>query len=323
MGHIRGVKKLVVERRNRGIGSGPLNQEVIADRDADESDESLAESLAEAALSIIRRDSVVPRSRNSPIKGQIGPWEGVVLLYTDAKKAVATLPILIEDPSSEVSAEAEMVAMAGELRKTFAAMAQGVVTIYGALGRREKHQAKMFKAMATGQAQLSKSASKWKFKERQAHEETEQADIAARERTAKRKFFWEAVESIGVEWKDVGEIWSKYYTMNRAPGDPKKKPPVKPTPEECAKVFGGPKHEIFEKQYPCDDGEMRSLRSIVGEMIAEPDLSRRHQLAKLLVQVGAKIPDSKSELQAAFLGAGLLPERIMEIVAWLSLPITF
>jgi hypothetical protein len=326
--HCKDLTRLVVERRNRGPASGPLSKKILVKRGDEETDDELVGSCVDQTFAVIMRDARVPRGRGPhPNAGLVGPWEGAVLVFVkkDAKKPIDTLPVHIEYPEELLapSVDSELVKMASAFTKSNEAMATKLIAIYGQLGKREKHQARMFKAMAIGQVGLSKSASKYKYREAKEREETERADIAARERTARRKFFWEAVESIGVEWKDVGEIWSKYYTHNRSPGDGKKTPPpTRPTEEECKKIFEGSQREHFERQHTLSDGSTTSVRALVAQMIAEPDFSRRQALAKLLTECSSKIPDREKVLRAAFGESKIDAERAMSIIAWLSLPIT-
>ena len=329
--HFKGLRTLVVERRNRGAGSGPLPTVVDVERDPAETDDECIASVVDEVIKIIDRDAARPRGRgaNPANVGQVLQWEGAVLLFGDApkksgaRKPLDTLEVVIEDPDSFRAAtyQDEAVAIMKETRLFFTDAAKGIVTIYNSLGKREKHQAQMFKAMATGQAKLSKSSAKWKFKERQEQEETERADIAARERTAKRNFFWSAVKTFGENWADVGEIWSRYYTQGRKPGDAPPPPPTQPTEEECAAVFGGKYSDTFERQYNTPEGP-RSLRTVVAEMCSEPDFERRRELSKLFLIVAAQIPDAQKTLRAALVAA-VEEKRAQAIVAWLALPVSF
>ena len=325
--NLEGVQSLVVERRNRGPSSGPLPQVVDVDRDAGESDEDLVSSLVDELLPVIRRDAVKPRGRGPhPNAGVVAQWEGAVLAYGNAAKKgkpklLDTLLVEIENPEHLATVESEGIAIMKEARGFFSDATKGLVAVYGALGKREKYQAKMFKAMATGQTALSKSSAKWKFRERREQEETERADIGARERTAKRNFFWSAIESIGVEWKDVGEIWSRYYTAGRKPGDPAPPPPTKPTEDECRKIFGGRHSEVFERQYDTGEGR-QSLRTVVATMVAEPDFERRRVLSRIFLAVALQIADAKNLLRQALL-EHVNEQRAQAIVAWLALPVTF
>lgn len=327
--HCKALTRLVVERRNRGPASGPLSKKILVKRGDDETDEELVSSCVAQVLSVVMRDARVPRGRGPmPNAGLVGPWDGAVLLFgKDAKKPLDTLPVHIEYPEELLAPtpESELVKMANANTKLVEGVGTKLVAIYRELGKREKYQAQMFKAMARGQVGLSKSAAKYKYRSQREHEETERADIAARERTAKRKFFWEAVESIGVEWKDVGEIWSRYYThtTTTADGEKKKKEaPKRPTADECDKIFGGKQREHFEQQHTLADGTTTSVRAIVAQMLAEPDFARRQVLAKQLTECSSKIPERESVLRAAFAGAKIDTERALSIIAWLSLPIT-
>lgn len=319
--HFKGLHVLVVNRADRGPASGPLKSKIWCEPDDGENTDELVASLVDEALNIIRRDSLRPRGRDTPNAGRIGSWSGSVAFFAkDEKKPLDVYEIHIEDPSVVATMESEVVAMMKEFRLLFGGINSGLVSIYSALGKREKQQAKLFGAVAKSQSKLSKNGAKYKYKAQREHEETEREDIGARERTAKRKFFWSAVESIGVEWKDVGEIWSKYYTLGRKPGDPPQKPPQKPTTEECAKVFAS--DDIFEKPYNTSEYGEVSIRAIAAQMIAEPDFTRRQLLAKALTEIGKQIPDVKTKLGNALIAA-LGPERALEVVAWFSLPVTF
>lgn len=318
--HAKGVHVLVVNRLDRGPGTGPLKSRVYADRDEAETPEELAASLTDETMKLIVRDAMRPRGRGAKNPGEIGPWVGSVQLFDKAeRKPLDTLAIHIEDPQGVVTAESEIVAMMKEQRAFFTNMNTGVVAIYTALGKREKQQAKLFGALAKAQGRMSKSAARWKYKTVKEQEKTERDDVGSRERIAKSKFFWSAMETGLAEWVDVAEIWSKFYTVDRKPGEPRPAPPTRPTHEECTSIFS--KDEIFEKQYPTDEGD-KSVRAVVAEMIVEPDVARRIVLAKLLVRVAAQIPNALARLEAAIVSAIESEARRRSIVAWLRLPIT-
>lgn len=338
--HLGALRTLVVQRRNRGPLSAPLPSVVDVERDPSESDEDLLSSIVDDTLAIIRRDALKPRGRNTPNAGTIAQWEGDVILLGDAvvdekkkakprddskparQKELDRLPIEIEDPEAMAQTiESQTVAIMKEARLLLAGERAGIVSIYDALGRREKHQAKMFKSMAQGQASTSKGTAKYHYLERREAEQTEREDIAARERTAKRNFFWSAVETFGENWHDVGEIWSRYYTQGRKPGDPPKPAPTKPTPDECDRIFGGTHSETFEKVYDTSEGK-QSIRSVVAQMIAEPDFERRRAWTKVFLQVGMQIPNAKNVLKQALL-EHVDEDRAQAIIAWIALPVSF
>lgn len=321
--HAKAVRTLVVNRLDRGPASGPLKTRLKVERDAAESEAELVEAMVDAVMKLVMRDAMRPRGRGASPEnvGTVGAWSGeLVLLDKAGKKLGSPLKIDIEDPSEGPSRESELVSILKEVRLLYAGERAGLVAIYGALGKREKQQAKLFGAVAKSQSRLSKSAGKYKYRTEKERQQTEREDIAARERSAKRKFFWEAVESIGVEWKDVGEIWSKYYTVGRKPGDPKKKPPQKPTLDELTSVFS--RDEVFEKHFSTTDEGVTSMRTLAAQMIAEPDFERRRTLSRAMAEIGKQIPDIRAKLETAMLAA-LTPQRALEIAAWFKLPVTW
>lgn len=326
--HVKAATGVRIERRKLGAGSGPLVESVEAERDDGESDDDLVESVVAQTLAVIRKDMARPRGRNTPNHGRVTAWSGVAMVVDRRrpvdKRVLDQIPLEVEDPDAFVSVENESALMLKASRETLKSMGDVVVAIYRASEKRDKAFAKMSARLAKSIGKSSKAAGRWGYKKAKVDAETERHAETARERAAKSRHFWEAFESVGVEYKDVVAVWSKYWTRERRPGDPPPAAPTRPTPDEMRKVFGDGK---FDDRYTVegDDGRAEqgvTLQGVIAEMVAEPDARRRQQLASKLARVmGAMSSETRDALKLRMLQA-LGEARALEIAAWLSLPVT-
>lgn len=237
-------------------------------------------------------------------------------------------------PTPKPTRDSEITSLIGAMRTTIESLGKQVIDIARAKVQLGKAEAKMMRRMAKYNGRAMKNDRKWKFKIGKEREKTERAREAALERAARSRHRWEAFESLGSEYKDVFEIWSKWYTDGTAPGrrGGKRATPQRPTRAELDKVFrdgvdefkvdGRSFAEVFDPLY-----------AIVSEMIEHPDVQARIALAKRArdfiegkpgrdgARVGGLSKDAQNALRMRMLSVlGL--ERCKEVAAWISVPVS-
>jgi len=249
-------------------------------------------------------------------------WKGEVQIIGDigvANKArvLARVPLTIDGgtPQPKPTRDSEITGVIGALRVLVTDLGGTVVKIANAKGLEHESIANLVASVAKAQSKTYKKRGKWKWK---MHKETEKtARETEREHSAasRSRDRWNAFETFAEEYKDVAELWSLYFMKGG------KEMPKRPTPEEVEKVFnaeasekidGRPISEVFD-----------TIRAIVSEMIAEPDVKRRCALAKKDLKKAINAL-SKTEQDAMKVRMIMLlgAERVSEISAWLSLPIS-
>jgi hypothetical protein len=336
--YLKGARGVVIERENRGAGSGRLVEHIEIDpNDGKPADETIDEAV-KLTLEIIHRDASAPLGRTAKRAGQVIPWQGVATIVDDKQKPLgAPLKVKIEDPDAFTSYELEGVALLKTARELVGGMADAVVKIYNASARRDRAVAKMVATTAKASSKTNRKAGKWAYRSEKERERTERNrdDQQARQRMSANR--WDAWEAISAEYKDVAEIWSRYWTRNRKPGDPAPPPPEKPTAAEIENVFTD--ETIDGPRVPALDGALEieiecppkitgtgkaehcNARKLVAEMIVETDAKRRMQLARRLGYVTAHWPQATKNSFKLRVLEKLGMERAEEVAAWLSLPV--
>lgn len=260
------------------------------------------------------------------------PWAGIVEIIGEADERkggrppiLATVKVKLDDTgdaSPKPTRDSELTGVLGALKSIIEGMGVSIVKIANAKGAQEEATARLYTEIADSQRKLMSADRKWDYKIEKERQETEREVESGRASAAKSRAFWDAFESTAVEYKDLVEIWSRYYTQNRKPGDPGRAAPKAPTIDEIGRVMAD---ETFEKETLIvdEDGQStHSMRGLVAEMIAEPDFKRRLSLAKrlrlVLVAQDKETQDALKLKMLSELGA----ERAQEVAAWLSLPVT-
>jgi len=324
--HAKALTGVRIERRNRGAGSGPISEAVEVERDDGETDDELVESVVVRVVAVVKRDAARARGRNTPNAGRVASWCGVVVLLdsrgkTKKERELAEIPLDIEDPDAFVSIENEAAMLVKSARELVAAFGATTVNHERVWVSREKQLAKRDKQYAKAMQRLSgalKSSGKWDYRKRKEREKTERSNEKHRARQAKSKHIWEAVESVGSDYKEVATIFATWWTTHATPGGPPPAPPMPPTPAEVAEVLGD--HEQFEKRYDLA-GESVSVKALVAEMLAQQDARQRMRLGKLLLALLNAMPAADAQLLKLCMVSKLGKKRALEVATWLSLPV--
>lgn len=268
-------------------------------------------------------------------------WKGEIELLGDTAangraRVLARVKIDLHGgtPTPKPTRDSELTGVIGAMRQTINDLGKQVVEIAKTKVQMGKAEAKMVRRMAKYNGRATKNDRKWKWKMHREEQKTERAREEALERAARSRHRWEAFESIGVEYKDVFEIWSKWYTEGTAPGrrGGKRTVPQRPTRKELDAVFrdgvdklavdGRPFSEVFDP-----------LHAIVSEMIEHPDVQARIALAKRARDFleGAEGKDGKRRGGLNEAGQNALRMRMLavlgidrcrEVAAWISLPVS-
>lgn len=313
--HLPEVKMLRAQRKRGARARFPaLTNRPSISVDEGERPEEIAREAAEDILQIIATDA------------DGDAWAGDVALLGEATnfgkaKVLKTIEVEIEgdDPQPKPTVQSEVIGTMAAMRETISKMGDAVVKIANAKGLEHESIAQLVASVAKSQARVEITSGKWAFRAEKEKQETERIREQAHRDAAQTKYRWEAFETFMEEAKEPITIWSKYFTQDRKPGDPKKPPPKKPTQEEMDAVFSV---ADFEQHVSMEDGSTTTIRTVITEMVAEPDPKRRVAHARTLVQVLNRLPpEVQQALKLAFLSK-LGQERALEIGAWLSLPLT-
>jgi hypothetical protein len=259
-------------------------------------------------------------------------WRGEVELLGDAydgggrragqPKVLATIPIKLDSgaPAPKPKREDEITSVITSLSKTIDGLGAVLVKVGQSKADEVQAYANMVKAVADSVTERTSADRKWDYKIERERQETDRMREEQLGKASRSRAMWEAFDSIGTEYKDIFEIWSKYYTRGRSPGDPANPPPSRPTAAEVAQVFdapnltidGTPFSEVFDP-----------MRAIISEMIAEADPKRRAQLARgpLRDALASLTPNAQQALKLRMLGV-LGEKRCEEVAAWLTLPVS-
>lgn len=250
-------------------------------------------------------------------------WNGDVdLLGEDTRfgkaKVIASVDVSIEGeivPSAaSVKSRAEADAMTS-LAKTVDGLGTALVKLANAKASDAEAMSKIVAAFGESMGRDRK----YEYKIAKEHEETEREDIKERAATTRAKVRWNAFETLVEEGMDVAEIWSKWLTQGRKPGEPMPDPPKPPTKEECDRVFKDPR---LETPVTLPDGASANVHTLVREMIGEGNIKRRFLLARTLLKVLNGLPKDVADLLKVTMAVELGEKRAVEVAAWLSGPIT-
>lgn len=337
--HEAKVTRVRIERRNRGAGSGPISSSVAVVRDTENPDApgEVVDQLVDKVVAIIRRDSGVPRGRETKNAGKVAAWHGAAVLLDESKsKSKPTVldeaTLELDDPAEHWNPENELISITRVMTDGYAKMSAATGNLHRWSAQREKAQAKrdreiarLFKAFGKMMGKGSKYDAKARRKEAEKDIEVERARAEA----SKSKYFWGAVETTGEAWHDVALAWTNYYTAPKEPGEGERGMPRPPTHDELEKVCTTPDPrdpkaprvaiEDFERRVELD-GEQVSVRSLLGEVIAESDVKRRKGLTGKLLALFNRAPAVAMLFKARVVGE-LGAARARELAAWLQLPV--
>lgn len=324
--YITDVRELrAVPARKADQRARPLAEKVPVVIDRQEDLDALSEDCTRRILDIIR----------TAANGET--WRGEVHLLGDnganhRRVVIKAVPVLIEgdtpSTSKPTTRESETVAVLKACADTMKSqqttidgLGKALVTTANALSDEKNAHAKMFKRMTKVAGRVLRGDRKWKYKMRKESEKTDRQREKSRERAAATHARWDAFEVATTEYKDVIEIWSRYFTRGRKPGDPTRPPPTRPTVDELKKIFdpteeitvdGRPFREVFDP-----------IRAIISEMISESDVKRRIEIAKeQLVPTIKKLSNTAKDAMKLRILQQLGMDRAEEVSAWLSLPVT-
>jgi hypothetical protein len=310
--HAAAVRTLRAQRKRGPKARSPaLTTRIEVQIDPEEIPEEIAREAADAIMKVIENDAAGEQ------------WSGFVDLLGDntrfgKARVIASVGVELDGehvPSPAVAkARAESDSMAAQA-KTIEGLGAALVKVANAKASDAEAMAKIFATLGD----VHRSDRKWDYKMEKERQETEREEIKERAATTRAKARWDAFETLLEEYKDVAEIWSKWFTMHHKPGDKMKPPPSPPTKAEIDAVFVD---ERFEMKVTLDNGEEHSVRATVAEMLVEPDRRRRVLLAQRLAKVLNHLPkDVQAALKARMLEV-LGMERAIELAAWLSLPVS-
>ena len=319
--HLKALHEIRVERRNRGLGSGPISSTIEVGRDDGETDDELLRSTVDEVVKLVTRDAQQPRGRNTKNAGRIAAWEGDVVLM-DAKsppKELARVPVSIEDPEAFASFELEGIALIGAAGKLVDGMRKIVVDLGTTFVKREKAMNKLVRQVAKSSARVSKSAAKWHYKTEKVAAEAASSEARATQAAQQTRARMEALASLGDSMQDTLKVWSEFIirSKERKPGEPKPSPPARPTQAELDAFFGD---EAFEVDVDVG-GERHNARSVSAQMIAESDFQQRFALSKILVAVLKSYPEEVQQRMVARGVQVLGMARALELKAWFSAPL--
>lgn len=264
-------------------------------------------------------------------------WKGEVHLMGDAaanhrRVVIKSVPIVLEGEtpaqskaSTKDSETVQVIKAANETIRacmtTIDGMGKSLVNVSQALSSEKNAHAKMVNRITKVAGRALRGDRKWKYKVRRQEEKSDRQREKSRERAAQTHARWDAFEVAAKEYKDVVEIWSRYFTRGRKPGDPTRPPPTRPTADEITKIFDAPENLLVEGR-PFRE-VFDHIRATISELVAEDNVKRRIKIAKetLVPSINALSNNAKDAMKLRILQC-LGMDRAEEISAWLSLPVT-
>lgn len=322
--HYDELTRVVIERRNRGAGSGRISSSVKLKKEPDDDKVDEVAKLVDKVVDIIRRDANLPRGRDTPMAGKVGPWQGAAVLLNEnksgTKQVLDEAPLSIVDPEVAFSSERALGEMTNAMVKGYAEMSKATGNLHRWSAKREKQQSKRDRETARLFKEVGKmmrGASKYDYKARKREARRDERVEEARASSSRSKYFWQAVTETGESWHDVAKAWTDYFTAPREPGAPERGMPRAPTKAELDKVLGS--IEDFERRVELD-GEQVSVKTLLAEIIVERDVQRRKELAQRLLALFNRAPAVGMLFKARVVGE-LGAERARELAAWLELPV--
>lgn len=315
--HLTGVTRLRVERRNRGPASGPIPEEieVAFDPGVESAEDCIAEVVA-CTMKVIREDAMRPRGANTPKSGQVGAWQGRILVIGTAgeKKPIATLDVSIDDPDAQLSAESEFVSMLNVVRVFMKDMCTAMVNIMGASASREQAIADLVTGVAKTQGKSDKYEWRYRWKEQKSrermHEHEVDAEAAVHRSTATKFFFGGILE----KYQPTFDLLARTYATQQGtkPADRKPMPP-RPTESELLSVFPVPTSDD-----PTAD-VYKDIRSVALAMLRCSDAVERPALQQQIVVELSRLGEQMLVMLAEAERV-LGKERTATILAWFRAP---
>jgi hypothetical protein len=280
-----------------------------------ESEEEFVSSTVELVMKTIREDALRPRGPNTPKAGQVGAWQGriVVLAAAGAKKPeLSTLDVNIEDPDGQLSAEHEFVSMLNVVRNFMKDMCQSMVNIMGASAAREQAIADLVTGVAKHQGNAAKWEAKLRWKEQKSrermHEHEVDAEAAVHRSTATKFFFGGILE----RYQPTFDLLARTYASQKGTEPGKRQPmPPRPTEEEVLRVFPLATGD--------EEDRYQDIRSVALAMLRCKDPVERSGLQQQMVVELSRLGQQLLVMQAEaerVLGV----ERVAQVIGWYRAP---